>query len=61
MPKSTTSNHILYNNDLQHYLKQNKAIDAYSHTSIGKPQGSYFVKPSETNKFMEIYHKTVFE
>jgi len=61
MPKSTTSNHVLYNNDLQLYLKQNKAVDYYSHTSIGKPQGSYFVKPSETNKFMEIYHKTVFE
>ena len=61
MPKSTTSNQELYNNDLYLYLKANKAVDYYSHTSIGKPQGSYFVKPSETNKFMEIYHKTVFE
>ena len=61
MPKSSSSNHMLYNNDLQLYLKNNRAADYYSHTSIGVPRGSYFVKPAETNKFMDIYHKTVFE
>ena len=61
MPKSTSTNQQLYNNVLQHYLKANKAVDFYTHTSIGIPKGSYFVKGSETNEFMNLYHKVVFE
>ena len=60
MPKSSSniSNYAIYENDLQQFLKKNKAVDFYSDTSIGKPKGSYDVKPSENNKFMELYHKT---
>jgi P4 family phage/plasmid primase-like protien len=61
MPKSSSSNSQLYNNELQHYLKANRAVDFYTHTSIGIPKGSYFVKCSETSQFMDLYHKVVFE
>lgn len=60
MPKTVnTSNY----NQLQSYLNANRAGNSstMTHTSLGKPAGAYYVKPSEHNNFMDLYHNVVFD
>ncbi len=60
MPKATNSEN--YNNELQAYLKANRAGNnsTMTHTSLGPPMGAYYVKPSEENNFMDLYFNVVF-
>lgn len=62
MPKATHSNGDSLN-ELQMYLRQNRSVNncTMTHTSMGRPMGSYYIKPSEYINFMDLYHKTVFE
>jgi len=48
-------------NGLQNFLRNKKATEAFTHTSIGKPSGSYYIPSSDTEEFMNHYVKTVFE
>ena len=58
MPKSESNE---FNNELQAFLKSNKASDHYTHTSIGRPQGSYNIKSMDEKNFMDLYYNVVFE
>ena len=49
------------NNELQSYLKMNRGINSWSHTSIDAPLGKYNIKPSEYEEFYKIYHDVVFD
>ena len=53
MPKNANPQ---INNPLTGYLRANKAVDQFSHTSIGVPKGSYYVKDSA----LEDFYKLVF-
>ena len=63
MPKTKSFNQSCneFNNELQAFLKSNKASDHYTHTSIGRPQGSYFIKNFDEKNFMDLYYNVVFE
>ena len=60
MPKTVNSSNY---NQLQSYLNANRAGNSstMTHTSLGKPAGAYYVKPSEHNNFMDLYHNVVFD
>ena len=63
MPKTVgLSSNDSYNNQLQSYLRENRSVNNLNmtHTSMGKPLGSYYIKPSEYSNFMDMYYDTVF-
>ena len=59
--KIEKSDKLLYQNKLRDFLVLRKAKDFFSHTSIGKPLGSFYIRMSETDEFLDIYHNVVFE
>ena len=58
MPKDDKSQ---INNPLTSYLRSNKAVDQFSHTSIGTPKGSYYIKDSELEDLYKVYNDVVFK
>ena len=57
MPKNANPQ---INNPLTSYLRGNKAVDQFSHTSIGIPKGSYYIKDSALEDFYKLYNEIVF-
>lgn len=60
MPKTVVSMSVL-ENPLQNFLKNHKANETFTHTSIGNPKGSYYISNSNTDEFINLYTKVVFE
>ena len=54
MPKNANPQ---INNPLTNYLRSNKAVDQFSHTSIGFPKGSYYIKDSALEEFYKLYNE----
>jgi P4 family phage/plasmid primase-like protien len=52
---------LVSNNELQSFLKNHRAVDVFTHTSIGNPKGSYNIINSNVAEFMGKYTKVVFE
>ena len=61
MPSNSKNNSQFYQNELYDYLSKNRAKDEYTHTSLGTPKGSYYLKLSESDAFLELYYKVAFE
>jgi len=58
MPKNVNPQ---INNPLTSYLRSNKSVDQFSHTSMGIPKGSYYIKDSALDEFYKLYNEVVFK
>lgn len=63
MPKTMTASELSAKDPLFGFLKdhQTSTGEAFTHTSIGRPRGSYYITLDEYSTFLDIYHKTTFE
>ena len=52
---------LVSNNELHTFLKNHRAGDVFTHTSIGNPKGSYNIPNAHVGEFMDLYTKIVFE
>ena len=60
MPKKILTYDSVHN-ELQTYLRENRGINHWTHTSIDAPLGKYNIKPSDFERFYKVYHSVVFD